>query len=361
MFIPANIFQPLIDVFEAVLKAIHSVIGGSWGWSIVLLTILVRACLIPLTVKQFHSMQKLQKLQPEMKALQAKYKDDKQRQQQELMKFYKENQVNPLGSCLPLVAQLPVFISLFYMLRSSLRIDICPQTQPGAHLVNGHWVGISHAQTVPCGPNNGAGFLFIPDLTNKATGAVLIVLIVLYVGTQLASSLMMSSPTMDTTQRRIMIVMPLFFVIFIINFPAGVIVYWITTNTWTIGQQYVVRRRIGPMAPTATATATAGGDSGGGGGFKLPRLGGGNGADSTDGNGSGGGLGGLLRGRPKPSEEPAAVGGGKTRSGSRGASGNRGGSGSGDAKGSGSGQRQRGGGAPPPPPRKKKKRSGRRR
>ena len=82
-------------------------------------------------------MQRLQRLQPEMKAIQAKYKDDKQRQQQELMKFYKENQVNPLGSCLPLVAQLPVFISLFYMLRSSLRADICPQVQPH-HIVNGH-------------------------------------------------------------------------------------------------------------------------------------------------------------------------------------------------------------------------------
>ena len=130
MLVAANIFQPLIDVFEAVLKAIHSTIGGSWGWSIVLLTILVRAILLPLTVKQFHSMQRLQRLQPELKAIQTKYKDDKQRQQQELMKFYKENQVNPLGSCLPLVAQLPVFISLFYMLRTSLRIDICPQVQP---------------------------------------------------------------------------------------------------------------------------------------------------------------------------------------------------------------------------------------
>ena len=94
-----------------------------------LLTILIRALLLPLTLKQFHSMQRLQRLQPELKAIQTKYKDDKQRQQQELMKFYKENQVNPLGSCLPLVAQLPVFISLFYMLRQSLRKDICPQTQ----------------------------------------------------------------------------------------------------------------------------------------------------------------------------------------------------------------------------------------
>jgi YidC/Oxa1 family membrane protein insertase len=335
MLVAANIFQPLIDVFEAVLKAIHSVIGGSWGWSIVLLTVLIRALLLPLTVKQFHSMQRLQQLQPEMKALQQKYKDDKQRQQQELMKFYKENQVNPLGSCLPLVAQLPVFISLFYMLRSSLRIDICPQLQPNAHLVNGHWTGISHAHTVPCGPHGGAGFLFIHDLTNKATGATLVVLIILYVGTQLASSLMMSSPTMDRTQRQIMLVLPLFFVIFIISFPAGVIVYWITTNAWTMGQQYIIRKRIGTVTPAPSAPG--GGGRGGSGGIRGP--GGPSGGDDGGGpNGapSGGGLGSILRGRTK-TEEPASVGAGK--------SGSRGGR----------------GGPPPPPPRKKKKRSGRRR
>ena len=126
LFVTANIFQPLIDVFETVLKFFHNSVGVPWGWSIVLLTVAVRACLIPLTVKQFGSMQRMQQLQPEMKAIQAKYKEDKQRQQQEMMKFYKENKVNPLGSCLPLVAQLPVFISLFYMLRQSLRVDICP-------------------------------------------------------------------------------------------------------------------------------------------------------------------------------------------------------------------------------------------
>jgi YidC/Oxa1 family membrane protein insertase len=338
MFITANIFQPLIDVFQSILIFFHDNLGVQWGWAIVLLTIVVRAALVPLTVKQFRSMQRLQQHTPELKAIQAKYKEDKQRQQQEMMKFYKENQINPFGACLPLAAQLPVFISLFYMLRSSLRIDICPQSQPNAHLVNGHWVGISHAHTVPCGPHNGASFLFIPDLTNKASGAVLVVLIVLYVGTQLASSLMMSSPTMDKTQRQIMLVMPLFFVIFIINFPAGVIVYWITTNTWTIGQQYVVKRRIGPMGPPATATATAdggggggppkgsGGSDGSGGSGKGPSSGG-------NGNGSGGGgIGGLL-GRLKPAEEPAATGASRS---SR-------------------------AGAPPPPPRKKKKRSGRRR
>ena len=227
--------------------------GVGWGLSIVLLTVVIRALLVPLTFKQFSSMQKLQQLQPQLKAIQTRYKDDKQRQQQEMMKFYRENQVNPLASCLPLVAQLPVFISLFYMLRKSLRGDICPAKQPGAHLLNGHYVGISQAHTVPCGPHGGAGFLFIPDLTNKATGVVLVVLIVLYVGTQLISSRMMANPQMDQTQQRLIMLMPLFFVVFIINFPAGVILYWVTTNTWTMGQQYVIRRRLGMNQPAPAA------------------------------------------------------------------------------------------------------------
>jgi YidC/Oxa1 family membrane protein insertase len=345
MLVTGNIFQPLIDVFEAVLKFFHNSVGVPWGFSIVLLTVLIRAILIPLTLKQFKSMQALQRLQPELKAIQSKYKEDKQRQQQELMKFYKENNVNPLGSCLPLVAQLPVFISLFYMLRQSLRKDICPQLQPGAHLVNGHWLFAS-TKTVPCGPHGGAGFLFVSDLTNKATGATLVVLIVLYIGTQLASSMMMSSPTMDQMQRRIMMFMPLLFVLFIINFPAGVIVYWVTTNSWTILQQYIVKRRIGPMGAPAAAVATAGGPGGtagpGGGRSSGGSARGGsargqatdagkNGAPDDAPAGAMAGVAGLLRGKRKPAEETV-----------------------------GAGARARGG-PPPPSPRKKKKRSGRRR
>ena len=327
MLLLGNIFQPLIDVFEAVLKFFHNSWGVPWGWAIVLLTVVVRALLIPLTLKQFHSMQRLQQHMPEMKAIQAKYKDDKQRQQQEMMKFYKENQVNPFGSCLPLVAQIPVFIGLFYMLRQSLRKDICPEVQlayqQAHHLSPGH--------TTPCGPHGGASFLFIPDLTNKATGWVLVVLMLLYVGTQLASSLMMSSATMDRNQRMLMIFMPLVFVFIIVSFPAGVIVYWITTNTWTILQQYVVRKRIGPITPAAPAEVSERSGRGGGG----PGRGGGKGdGDGANGSGSGGGLGGLIRDRLKPAEEPAAVVPNRQRART---------------------------GPPPPPPRKKKKRSGRRR
>src|SRR3954449_3600953 len=126
MPISANVLQPLIDFFEGILKFFHDSVGFSWGLSIIALTIVVRAALVPLTLRQFHSMQALARLQPQIKKLQAKYKDDKQRLNQEMMKFYQENKVNPLGSCLPLAAQLPVFISLFYMLRKDLKSDICP-------------------------------------------------------------------------------------------------------------------------------------------------------------------------------------------------------------------------------------------
>ncbi len=322
----ANIFQPLIDIFEPALKFFHSTVGVGWGLSIMLLTVVIRALLLPLAVKQFHSMQKLQRLTPELKAIQNKYKEDKQRQQQELMKLYREHGVNPASSCLPLAAQIPVFIGLFYTLRTSLRKDICPHIQSvyqQAYSLKHHIsLHAATAHTTACGARGGAGFLFINDLTNKATGATLVVLILLYVGTQLASSLLMSTPTMDRTQRQMTILLPLFFVIFIIQFPAGLIVYWITTNAWTMLQQYVIRRRIGTVAPV-----TAGAPGGAGGGPP-------GGPDGREPEGPAGALGGLLRGRGKDEEkEPAGVGASRSSRAT----------------------------APPPPPRKKKKRSGRRR
>src|ERR1700678_767542 len=119
-------FSPLISVFESVLVFIHAhVVGGSWGLAIVGLTVLVRAILVPLTYRQLKSMQEMQRLAPEMNKIKEKYKEDKQRQQQEIMKFYQEHKINPLASCLPLLLQLPVFISLFYMLRTDLKKHIC--------------------------------------------------------------------------------------------------------------------------------------------------------------------------------------------------------------------------------------------
>ena len=294
----ANVLQPLIDITESILKFWHDSVGLSWGASIIGLTVVIRTAILPLTFKQVRSMQDLQRLQPEMKRLQARYKEDRQRLNQEMMKLYQEHKVNPLGSCLPIVLQLPFFISLFYMLRKDLRFDICGQT------------------AVPCGEYKGGGygeeFLFIPDLTDKATGAVLVTLIVLYVGTQLISGLV-STVTADPTQRRIMLALPFVFVIFIVNFTAGLILYWITTNTWTIGQQLLVRKLF-PKPPPIEPKADAGAKP--------------------------------ARGKPPP--EPKEDGSAKKAKPAKAPK----------AKGDGDGGPKT---APPPGPRKKKKRTGRRR
>ena len=220
----ANILQPLINIANGVLQFFHDSAGLSWGMSIIALTVVTRALLIPLTYKQLKGMRALQALQPELKEIQEKYKNDKQRMQQEMMAFYKENKVNPFASCMPLLAQLPVFITLFYVLRHELPSDIGCEA--------GH-----------CGSQ--ASFLFINDLTAKAHGAELIALLVLYVGTQLVSGMVMSV-TADKSQRLMMMALPFIFVPFILSFPAGLILYWITTNFWTIGQQYAIQRLIPP-------------------------------------------------------------------------------------------------------------------
>ena len=218
----ANILQPLIDVANSVLLFFHDDVGLSWGMSIIALTVVTRALLIPLTYKQLKGMRALQALQPQIKELQEKFKNDKQRMQQEMMRIYKENKVNPFASCIPLLAQLPVFITLFYLLKNELPDDMgCPEAGSCAAY--------------------GAEFFFINDLTAKATGGELITLLILYVGTQLISGMVMSLSA-DKSQRMLMFLLPLIFVPFILNFPAGLILYWITTNVWTIGQQFVIQK-----------------------------------------------------------------------------------------------------------------------
>jgi YidC/Oxa1 family membrane protein insertase len=232
VILEANILQPLIDIVNSVLKFFHDSAGLSWGMSIIALTVLTRAILIPLTYRQLKGMRALQVLQPQIKEIQAKYKNDKQRMQQEMMRFYQENKVNPFASCIPLIAQLPVFFTLFSVLRNELPEDIGCKA--------GH-----------CGSE--ASFLFIHDLTASPHGAELIALLVLYIGTQLVSGMVMSV-TADKSQRTMMMLLPFIFVPFVINFPAGLILYWITTNFWTMGQQYVIQR-VMPVPTAATAAA----------------------------------------------------------------------------------------------------------
>lgn len=232
----ANVLQPLIDIANAVLNFFHDDVGLSWGMAIIALTVVTRAVLIPLTYKSLKGMRALQALQPQIKEIQAKYKNDRQRMQQEMMRFYQENKVNPFASCIPLLAQLPIFITLFYLLRDELPEEIgCPES----------------------GPCTDAAFFFIPDLTAKATGGVLITLLLLYIGTQLLSGLVMAVSA-DKSQRTLMFVLPFVFVPFVITFPAGLVLYWITTNVWTIGQQMAIQRIIpAPAQPSPEEKAAA--------------------------------------------------------------------------------------------------------
>jgi YidC/Oxa1 family membrane protein insertase len=216
MLVIANVLQPLIDVCNEILKFWHDTVGFKWGTSIIGLTIVVRLAILPLTFKGVKGMQEMQRLQPEMKKVQERYKDDRQRMNQEMMKLYQEHGVNPLSSCLPLLLQFPFFIALFYLLRSKEFHDEVRSDGEEA-------------------------FLFIDSIIKPATGGVLVILIVTYVTTQLIST-MITSVNADKTQRRIFMALPFLFVPVVINFEAGLLVYWITTNVWTIGQQLLVRK-----------------------------------------------------------------------------------------------------------------------
>jgi YidC/Oxa1 family membrane protein insertase len=211
----ANILQPLIDAADAVITFLHDDVGLTWGLAIVGLTFITRLVILPLSLKQIRSMRHLQQHAPELKALQEKYKGDKERLQREMMAFYRENEINPLASCWPLLLQLPVFLALYQLLNSD---DFKQQVIE----------------------NPPEGFLFIPNLTENATGVELVVLIVLFIATQMGAGLVMSSRVQDRNQRLIMFGLPFIFAPFVATFPAGLAVYWIATNIWTLGQQWVV-------------------------------------------------------------------------------------------------------------------------
>jgi YidC/Oxa1 family membrane protein insertase len=236
MLVLATVLQPLVDIADAILKFFHDQVGFGWGPAIVAMTVSVRLAIVPLTIKGIKSMNALRALQPQMKEIQEKYKADKQRQQQEMMKFYKENKINPLGSCLPLVLQIPVFLALYSLLRSTAFKEDLAAAPP-------------------------VGWLFITDLAQPETGAALVVLIVMYIGSQLGASLVMMSTVTDRSQQILFMLLPFVIIPFIVNFPAGLVVYWITTNIWTFGQQVVVRK-IAP--PPQLVPAVAGGSGGGG-------------------------------------------------------------------------------------------------
>jgi YidC/Oxa1 family membrane protein insertase len=225
----ASPLTPLEDILRHVLDWLHSSIGLSWAWAIVALTLMVRLLIVPLAVRQIHSMQNLQRHAPQMKELQKKYKADKKRQQEELMKFYRENNINPAASCLPLVAQLPVFFALYLVLRQFSKHPPCA----------------SHPHTPQfCVDHGDFSWMhgFVPNIAAHASAHWSgYVLLAVYVVSQLVSTMLMSS-TMDKTQRTMLMVLPVGFVFFLINFPVGLVLYWVTTNLWTVGQGLITRR-----------------------------------------------------------------------------------------------------------------------
>ena len=218
------LLQPLEHFFRHILNGLHH-IGLPWAWAIVALTVIVRMLLVPLTVKQIHSMQNMQRHAPQMKEIQKKYKGDRQKLNEELMKFYRENNINPAASCLPLAAQIPVFIGLYYTLRAFSK-----HPPPG----DLSWLG------------------FVPDISQHVTSHWSgYVLLAVYVASQLASTYFMSG-TMQQSQRILMYILPFAFIFVIARFPTGLVLYWMTTNLWTVGQGLITRRLIPktPLMPT---------------------------------------------------------------------------------------------------------------
>ena len=222
------IVRQLIELMHWALVTIHGLIPDSlatvsWGLAIILLTIVVRLILFPLTWKQYRSAQSMQAIQPKISELQKKFKSDRAKLQQETMKLYQEHHVNPFASCMPLLLQMPVFISLYYSISGR-----------AAYLDQSITDAISNAS-----------FLWIDRLGDPNT-----VLLVFYVVTQLASTELTLSKMSDPRQKWMMRGMPIIFVFILMNFPAGLFLYWITTNLWTIMQQLIIRR-LTPLTVTA--------------------------------------------------------------------------------------------------------------
>jgi YidC/Oxa1 family membrane protein insertase len=214
------LLQPLEHFFRHILNGLHQ-FGLPWAWAIVALTVIVRMILVPLTVKQIHSMQNMQRHAPQMKEIQKKYKGDRQKLNEELMKFYRENNINPAASCLPLAAQIPVFIGLYYTLRTFAK-----HPPPG----DLSWLG------------------FVPDISQHVTSHWSgYVLLAVYVASQLASTYFMGG-TMQRSQQVMMYILPFAFIFVIARFPTGLVLYWMTTNLWTVGQGLITRRLI-PKTP----------------------------------------------------------------------------------------------------------------
>ena len=228
-----GILTPLENVMTDVLTWLHSSVGFTWAWSIVALTVIVRILLVPVAIKQIHSMQGLQIHAPEMKAIQQRYKSDRQKQSEELMKFYKENKINPYASCLPIVFQIPIFISLFFVLKDAEK-----------EIYNGF-------------SDSALQWLGLVNITEPVKDGWGPVLIAVYVASQLTSTYLMSTSMQSKAQRYMIMVLPVAFLPFILHFPSGLMIYWLTTNLWTTGQGIITRRQMPrPAVPPKRSSRT---------------------------------------------------------------------------------------------------------
>jgi YidC/Oxa1 family membrane protein insertase len=263
-----QLLEPLYDAVTFIMRAFHTLFktigldpagGAAWSLSIVGLVIVIRIILIPLFVKQINAQRGLQMLQPEIKKIQAKYKgktdpDTRQKQQQEMMKLYKDNGTNPLASCLPIILQAPIFFALFRVLNGIGKNPPQPHGFLNLHLVQ----QASQAQIF--GVNISDRFIGAPNLQTQVLTAILIVLMSATTFTtqkQLMSKNMpadaMNNPFAQQ-QKILLYVFPLVFAVSGVNFPVGVLLYWLTTNIWSMGQQfYVIRRNPAPGSPAAEA------------------------------------------------------------------------------------------------------------
>jgi YidC/Oxa1 family membrane protein insertase len=200
------------------LKLFHRLIPN-WGWAIVLLTVLIKVIFLPLTRKSFISMRAMQVIQPQMNALRKKYSQDPQRLQKELMKLYRENRVNPMGGCLPLLFQLPIFWALFMTLRSAIELR-------GATFIP-HWIKD----------------LSLPDTVTHIATLPLNILPLLMGFTMFIQQRMTTGATAGNPQAKMMRFMPIFMIFIFYNFPSGLVLYWLVNNILTIGEQYLITKR----------------------------------------------------------------------------------------------------------------------
>ena len=259
------ILDPLYNFVSGVIVLIHKGLtpifgtdsGVTWTLSIMGLVVLIRIILIPLFVKQIKSQRALTALQPQMKEIQKKYKDDRQKQSEEMMKLYKEHKTNPLASCFPILAQAPIFFALFTVLNG-----IAAKTDEGvsAPIARGFLKGDyldSAAQATFFGAKISQSFLGSPDTTVKIVTVLLIIFMSATTFTTQRQLMVKGMPKMDASnnmmlqQQKIMLyAFPVIFAISGVNFPVGVLIYWSTTNLWTWGQQYyVIKRNPTPGSP----------------------------------------------------------------------------------------------------------------